>query len=171
METTPVLKKKSIYNIESEYIELMNKIEDAEGELSPELSQQLDITKAELEVKATNYGYLVMQLDTDTEQIDAEIKRLKAMKDAKARMQEELKTRVADAMKRFGIDKIEKNNLKLSFRKSSAISIAPDAKIPKQFLIVDLTPTVDKRALKTYVESGKKVKGVMVVENKSLQIK
>lgn len=171
METTPMLKKKSIYAIQGEYIELMNAIEDNEGELTEELSAQLDITKEQLEDKATSYCYLSKQIDVDTNQIDAEIKRLQAIKSAKVRLQEELEKRVTEALERFGITKVEHNNLKISFRKSKQLIILPDAKVPKQFNIVKMETVVDKKALKEYLESGKKVKGVSILEKQNLQIK
>lgn len=170
METT-LVKKKSIYNIQSDYIELMNQIEENEGELTEELSAQLDITKEQLEDKATSYCYLSKQIDVDTNQIDAEISRLQALKSAKVRLQEELKDRVTQAMIRFGIDKIERNNLKLSFRASKQLIIIEGSKIPKQFTIIKMNTVVDKAKLKAHIESGKKVKGVSIKENKNLQVK
>jgi hypothetical protein len=173
METNEVVlvRKKSIYNLQSEYIELMNQIEDNEGELTPELSTQLDITKEQLEDKATSYCYLTKQLDVDTDQIDVEIKRLQALKSAKVKLQEELKNRVSEAMQRFGIEKIEKNNLKLSFRKSESLIIDEDAKVPNEFVKIKMTESVDKVKLKEYIQSGKKIKGIVVVTNQNLQIK
>jgi hypothetical protein len=173
METNEIVlvRKKSIYNLQSEYIDLMNQIEDNEGELTPELSAQLDITKEQLEDKATSYCYLTKQLDADTDQIDAEIKRLQALKSAKAKLQEELKNRVAEAMQRFGIEKIEKNNLKLSFRKSESLLIDDDAKVPNQFVKIKMTESVDKVKLKEYIQSGNKINGILVITNQNLQIK
>jgi len=171
METTPLLKKKSIYNLQSEYIDLMNQIEDNEGELTPELSAQLDITKEQLEDKATSYCYLMKELSFDTAKIDAEISRLQALKSSKVKLQEQLEIRVSEAMKRFGIDNIDRNNLKLSFRASKQLIIAEGTKIPKQFQIVKMNTVVDKAKLKAHIESGKKVKGVSILEKKNLQIK
>lgn len=166
-----LVRKKSIFNIQSEYIELMNQIEDNEGELTPELSAQLDITKAELEVKATSYCYLMKELSSDTAKIDAEINRLQALKSSKVKLQAQLEERVSQAMIRFGIDNIDKNNLKLSFRASKQLIIAEGAKIPKQFQIVKMNTVIDKAKLKAHIDSGKKVKGVSILEKKNLQIK
>lgn len=170
METT-LVRKKSIFNIQSDYIELMNQIEDNEGEITPEISEQLDITREQLEDKATSYCYLSKQIDVDNDQIDAEISRLQALKSYKAKIQAELKERVSEAMVRFGIDKIEKNNLKLSFRASKQLIIIEGAKIPKKFQIVKMNTVVDKAKLKAHIDSGKKLKGVSILEKKNLQIK
>lgn len=170
-QQTTLVRKKSIYNLQSEYIELMNQIEDNEGELTPELSAQLDITKEQLEDKATSYCYLSKQLDIDTSQIDAEISRLQALKSSKVKLQAQLEDRVSQAMIRFGIDNIERNNLKLSFRASKQLIIAEGTKIPKQFQIVKMNTVVDKAKLKAHIESGKKVKGVSILEKKNLQVR
>lgn len=168
---TTLVRKKSIFNIQSDYIELMNQIEDNEGEITPEISEQLDITREQLEDKATSYCYLSKQIDVDNDQIDAEISRLQALKSYKAKIQAELKERVSEAMVRFGIDKIEKNNLKLSFRASKQLIIIEGTKIPKQFQIVKMNTVVDKAKLKAHIDSGKKLKGVSILEKKNLQIK
>ena len=44
--------EKSLYNINNEYLELINKVENLEGELTPELENALTINKSELEIKS-----------------------------------------------------------------------------------------------------------------------
>lgn len=71
--------KKSIFNIESEYLELMQEIEYAEGELTPELEERLTINKEDLEKKAVSYGYYIKTIDNDAVLVKTEIDRLQRM--------------------------------------------------------------------------------------------
>lgn len=170
METLP--QKRSIYQIENSYLELMYQIEDQFGELTDEQNTQLEITKAELENKGVQYAYLMKHIEGDTNTIEVEINRLQKIKKAKDKLYENLKERITKAMTTFGVENIEKSNLKLSLRKSEELIITEGAKIPKKFTKIKIPPpTVDKKLLKDYIKSGKKVKGVSILEKKNLQIR
>ena len=43
--------KKSLYHIETEYLTIINQVEELEGELTPELEEQLTINEKELQSK------------------------------------------------------------------------------------------------------------------------
>ena len=58
-------KRKSLFDIEQEYLELMSDIEDVEGELTPELEKRLEINKDDFETKMSNYRYMVKAQEAD----------------------------------------------------------------------------------------------------------
>ena len=64
--------KKSLYNIEKEYLDIANQLED--GELSEELEQALTINQAELQGKAVAYAYVIKESDDTVSAIDAELR-------------------------------------------------------------------------------------------------
>ena len=72
--------KKALYNIEREYLELAEQIEQAEGELTPELETALAITEGELQTKAVGYGFIIRESEGNIAIIDDELKRLTALK-------------------------------------------------------------------------------------------
>lgn len=170
-ENKPIVAKKSIYNIQQEYLDLMAEIEYYEGDLTPELAERLSINKEELETKSVNYGYVIRDNDFTVAQIDAEIERLTKIKKAKENATERLKITIADAMKAHGIEKVTNNNLTLSFRKSKVLVIEEGAKIPKKFIKKKITETADKTELKKAIEAGKTFLGIRIQENQNLQIK
>ena len=45
----------SLYKIETEYLELINQIELAEGEITEEISEQLEINESQLQGKSVAY--------------------------------------------------------------------------------------------------------------------
>ncbi|MDB5144213.1 MAG: hypothetical protein JWQ66_2926 [Mucilaginibacter sp.] len=165
--------KKSIYNISSDYMRLMDEIESNEGELTEDTESRLAITIDELENKAVSYGYIIRQYDFEMEQIAVEIARLNKISKGKLRIQSDLKNRISEAMLHFNMPKIQKNNLTLSFRKSEQLMIDEGAKVPKKFIkISEPVESVDKKALKEAVQSDEvKIEGIFILENQNLQIK
>lgn len=163
--------KKSIYNIQQEHLRLMAQIEDMEGEITPDVADSLNLTKEDFESKAVSYGYVIKQLDDDIEQLKTEIKRLTDIKDKKEILKELLKSRISNAMNLFSVEKIDKNNLKLSFRKSEQLFIQEDATIPLDFINTKEVETVDKAGLKAAIKAGQEFDGIWIEENKNLQYK
>lgn len=160
--------KKNLYQIEQQYLELAEQLED--GEFTEDLEQKLSITQEELQTKAVKYAYVIKDFEYDTEAIDKEIKRLQALKKSKTNALDRMKQAISDAMILFGIEKIETSIMKLSFRASKS-TIVDESRIPKKYLIKKVTYSPDKTAIKKDLESGKKIKGAELVTNKNLQIK
>lgn len=170
-DTLPVVAKRSIYNIRTEHLQLMQQIEDGFGEITPEIGAQLAISEKELQEKAVSYGYVIRQYDSEVDQIKQEMDRLKKMLDSKEKIKEELKERIKGAMIEFGITKIDHANLKLSIGTSKSVIVTEGAKIPKMFQVSKTTVTADKKALKIVLEAGQTFDGITLSENKNLQIK
>ena len=72
--------KKSLYHIETEYLTIINQVEELEGELTPELEQQLTINEKELQGKSIAYLEFIGSKEVLNTRIDDEIKRLQAIK-------------------------------------------------------------------------------------------
>lgn len=159
----------NLFNIKQEYINLVNTIIDNNGELSPELSQALAINETELKEKAINYGYVIKSFEYDNDIIDAEIKRLKALKEQKEKAIQKLKDAVSNAMNLYSIEKVESPALKLSFRKSESVEISEN--LDKRFMIEKITLHPDKVAIKEAIKKGEQVDGAVLVINQNLQIK
>lgn len=159
----------NLFNIKQEYINLVNTIIDNNGELSPELSQALAINETELKEKAINYGYVIRSFEYENDIIDAEIKRLKVLKEQKEKAIQKLKDAVSDAMNLYGIEKVESPALKLSFRKSESVEISEN--LDKRFMIEKVTLQPDKVAIKEAIKKGEQVEGAVLVINQNLQIK
>jgi hypothetical protein len=75
----------NLFNIQQSYIGIVQQLIQSEGEISPELSEALEITQAKLQEKAVNYGFVVKSLDAEISIIDAEIKRLQEIKTQRSR--------------------------------------------------------------------------------------
>tara|TARA_R110000868_G_scaffold88938_1_gene247803 strand:+ start:719 stop:1210 length:492 start_codon:yes stop_codon:yes gene_type:complete len=162
---------KNIFQIKEHYIDILRVIYEAEGEITPEIENELNITESEFQEKAINYAYIIKKLETDNLVIEAEIKRLKVIKDKNAAIIEKLEGRVVDAMKLFGADKVESPLVKLSLRKSESVNISDESRLSDNFFTTKITKTVSKTALKDAIKSGADISGAELVTNFNLQIK
>ena len=160
---------KTLFEITQEVIELASLLE--EGEFTPELEQQLAITREELENKSINYARVIKQVESDVLTIEKEMSRLLDLKDAKTKVIDRMKESVSNAMQLFKVEKIETPLIKLSFRKSEVLTIEDETKINKIFIKTKETKTIDKAKIKALIKAGHIVKGAKIVEKQNLQIK
>lgn len=159
----------TLYNITKE-IRLLT-LELEEGELTPELEQALVITQEQLQEKSIQYAYAIRNLEIDSNAIDNEIKRLKAMKESKDKAIDRMKEAVKSAMLASGIDKIESSLFKLSLRRSEAVEVVNIDQLPESLVTVKKTVSADKTKIKFLIKNGVPVEGAILTENYSLQIK
>lgn len=161
----------NLYGIEQTYLRIASDLLDNGGELTPELEQALELNKENLEVKSAKYAYIVKKYDDEVSLIDNEIKRLTELKNAREKAQEKLKERVKNAMILFGYTEIQSQNIKLSFRKSTALVITDEKAIPAKYKKKVSVVKIDNAAIKNDINAGKKVKGAHVDTKQNLQIR
>ena len=161
--------KKSLYNIEKEYLEIANQLED--GELSPELETALAINEKELQGKAIAYAYVIKDSEDTVSVIDAEIKRLQGLKKTEQNKVTRLKETISNAMDLYEITEIKTETLKLNFRRSEGVVGSND------YLTDDLVTIIPEQrkpnlvAIKAAIKEGIEIEGYSIEERYSLQIK
>jgi hypothetical protein len=161
----------NIFKIQQQYASIINQVIEAEGELSEELIQAIEINETDLKEKAVNYGYAIRMFEFDNTIVDEEIKRLQALKKLNNKKAEWLERTISNAMQQFGIEKVESPTLKLSFRKSESTEIVNEAQIDDKFMTIKTTKTPNKTAIKEAIKNGEVVEGAVLVTNFNLQIK
>ncbi len=169
-----VVKKKSLFNIESEYLRLAESIIENEGVLDADQEAALAINKEELETKAVNYALVIKSSENRASEIDKEVKRLQKMKKVQDNLTERLKTAVSNAMKLYEVEEIQGEFIKLNFRKSSAVIMETDfdvKKLPAKFRETVTTIKAKSADIKSALNAGEKVEGFFIEERKNLQIK
>ena len=159
----------NIYNLTTQAKQIALLLE--EGEFTQEIEQALIITQEQLQAKAIDYTYVIKNFEADSQAIDNEIKRLKAMKEAKDKAIDRMKEAVRNAMLASGIDKIESSLFKLSLRRSEAVEVVNIDQLPEILVTVKKTVSADKVKIKEAIKSGLTVEGANLIENFNLQIK
>lgn len=122
----------NIYQIKTELLDIFDQIEENEGELTPELEEQLTITQEDFKEKIESYTNVIKHLNDDITSIKAEQKRLKDLSDRKEKTIERLKTIIIEAVEEFGDTK--KSGVKffdygtgqVSIRNSKAVNVDDD---------------------------------------------
>ena len=122
----------SIYNIQQNLLDIFNQIEENYGEITPELEEQLNISKDEFEDKIKSYTCVIHQLESDLCAIKEEKARLDSIKKSKEKTIESLKRIMVEAIQLFGNTSksgtkfIDYGTGKVSLRKSESIEIDDD---------------------------------------------
>ena len=161
----------NIYQIQNEFQLIIAEVINNEGEITPELETALTINKEQLQSKAIDYSYVIKQLDSDCEQIDAELKRLQQLKKVRTNLAERLKNTISDAMNLYEVEKIETPLIKLSFRNSESVEITNESQLDPCFIVTKTVSSPDKKAIKDAIKNGVLVTGATISYNKNLQIK
>lgn len=160
----------TLFNIKDEYRKIADAIIEAGGELTPELNEALVINQAQLMEKAANYGYIIKQGEYEIDMLDSEIERLTALKKSRQGMIDRLKTTISDAMELYGVQKLESDTIKLSFRKSEAVEITDEKAIPSEYKVPQ-PDKISKSAIKEAIKKGEAIPGAAMVTNFNLQVK
>ena len=163
--------KLSLYNIEQNYLNLVENLIENGGELTPELETELEITKQDLQNKGICYGFIVKELEGNIDLIDLEIKRLNALKKPLVNSIDRLKNNLSQAMQMFEVTELKTPLLKINFRKSESVEIEDLALLDSNYIKVVTTKTADKVAIKDAIKQGENVQGAVLVTNQNLQIK
>jgi hypothetical protein len=140
-------------------------------ELTPELEQELLINQEQLQSKGINYAKVIANYQSESDAIDAEIKRLKAMKDSRDKKVTWLTESLKKAMLVSGIEKIESPLFKISLRRSEAVEVEIPEALPVDWQLKKISITADKVAIKKAIKEGYSITGARLVENFNLQIK
>ena len=159
----------NLYEITEEALYLSTLLETEE--LTAELEEALHINQFQLQEKVGNYAKVIANYQAESDAIDQEIKRLKAMKDSREKKIEWLKESVKKAMLVSGIEKLESVLFKISVRRSEAVEVDLVEALPNAFQNVKNVVTADKVAIKEAIKRGENVTGARLVENFNLQIK
>ena len=161
--------KTTLYEIESEYINLINDIENAEGEITDEQNELLIINESQLKGKTMAYLEVIKSKEAFNSNIDNEIKRLQAMKKQNNNLVNRLNNSLLDAVKLYG--DITSGLTTFTTRKSESVTIEDEEKISQDFKTQKLVISVDKLAIKKAIKDGINVPGASISTNFNLRIK
>lgn len=157
--------KVSLYNIleAEEFIDRMKDEDDTELE---EYSKTLAIQEKN-KVNAI-VGFL-RETEITAESAEMESKRLAEIAKFYKNRVERVKKSVAWAMESHGVEKIETDMFRLSFRKSEAIVVDDVERLQDEYVVVK--KQADKTAIKKAIKDGINVEGARVIVNNNLIIK
>ena len=160
--------KQSLYNIIEEQRYTLEQIEIMEGELTPELEEQLTINANQLESKSMAYLEVIKTKDAFNLLLTDEIKRLQALKKRSDNLVVRLKDNLLIAVKTFG--DFEVGFTKFSTRKSTTIEVEDVNQLPDEFKTIKVTEAANKAEIKKYLKDGAEIIGCSIKEHQNLKI-
>jgi len=149
-------------------LDLLADIEENDGELTDEFLAQLEITNEELAEKSEGYLAIIKQREALDVQIKEEIKRLQAMKKANDNLVSRLKNSLLNAVNIFG--EFEVGLVKFWTRKSTSVYVEDVNSLPKEFKVVKVTESADKKEIAKALKSGEEIEGCSLQTNFNLKI-
>lgn len=160
-----------LYEIPEEYRKLLEgvQVDEETGEILG--TDALVEFAGDLNETIKNTGLYLFELDSEAQQIDAQIKRLKARKDGMKRRADTLKNLMLDAMTSSGLKKVSDPLVTVYLRKSTATIVDNMELIPKDLLRVKVETSPDLVAISKTIKSGIEVPGAHLEERQNVNIK
>lgn len=157
--------KETLYEI----VDAIQAVSDLDDE---NITEYLDSLEMQLQVKSENILKLERHLTTQSEVIDAEIKRLQNLKKSYSSKAKNIKDYVQYQMESNGIEKIETPVGNLSLRKTTSVEITDESLLKKEFVVTKTTSKPDKKAIMKALKNGEDVGGGATIRRyKTLLVK
>lgn len=154
-----------------EIIPALKKLEDLQESSQEDLTEYLDGVQLQLNDKVNGIVRFQKNMEANASAIDIEIARLSKLKSIYENTASRLKDYMGYELQKNGIEKLETEIAKLSFRKSESLKVTDEKLIPSEFVQIKEYKTVDKLAVKKAIKEGRQIDGAVLIENKNLQIK
>lgn len=160
-----------LYEIPEEYRKVLEgvQVDEETGEILG--TDALVEFAGDLNETIKNTGLYLFELDSEAQQIDAQIKRLKSRKDGMKRRADTLKNLMLDAMTSSGLKKVSDPLVTVYLRKSTATIVDNIELIPKDLLRVKVETSPDLVAISKTIKSGIEVPGAHLEERQNVNIK
>lgn len=162
---------KSLYNITAAQIRLNDAIEAAEGELTPELEEELQINASELEARAEDYAASILDAEANVAAIRTEEERLAKLLRSYVRRADVLRRRLAEAFVTLDVRRLTAGKYALFVHASTAVHIDDEAALPEHYVVTKTTRTADKKLIAQAIKGGEDVPGARLETRNNLRIK
>lgn len=130
-------------------------------------SEKLDSLQLEREKKIEGSGLWLKNLKAEVIALKAEEKAFKERRETAEKNIDGLKRWLAYALNG---QKFETPRLKISYKASEVLDIAPDAIVPDEYMRYK-EPEINKAELKKAVKDGLEIEGVELIKKNNIQIK
>ena len=177
------MEKLTLYTLTERQAQIEDLLLENGGELTPEVEELLNDNAEALAVKVDGYNHILRRLEGFAAQAKAEVDRLTKLRRTAENGAKSLKAHIASVMAAQGIEKLESDTCKITWRKSTAVEVTDEdalllpfkntIEVLRQNLPGYLTVevSINKTALKEAINAGKPVAGAEIVENRNIQIR
>lgn len=164
----------ALYQLQGQWLELAQKLSDMDMDADT-IRDTIEGSDEQMAVEEKLQGYelVARNFEAPLPAIDAEIKRLQALKKAIASRSERLRARVLETMQMMGTQKIACPLFELRIQKNpAALDVYESELVPAEFWHTPApTSVLDKDALKAVLKEGREIQGARLTQGESLRIK
>ncbi len=171
IETINPIKSPSLYRLTGDLLDALGDItvDPETGEVTG--FERFDALVIDTEAKIVNCGLALRHFDDMTNEIDAEIKRLRKRKEVIQKASERMQNRMLAAMRIMDTKKISSAILTVTARKSSCVDIYDQSQLDPRFFKTKEVKTVSKDLIEKTLKAGEDVQGARIKENYTIQIR
>lgn len=162
----------TLYELKGKLHEMAEKLSnmDLDAQTIADTIEGSDIQCA-IEEKAQGYEMVARSFEAPIPAIDAEIKRLQALKKASQSRADALRKKLHDAMIEMQIEKIKSPLFEIRRQKNPvAVEVYNIDLIPFEYWRTP-DPEVDKAGLKAALQAGKEIEGARLTQSEGLRVK
>ena len=161
----------NLYDIATEYRLLADKLMDADLDEQTKLDT-LEAIGGDLEVKIKNIGYLIRQLDAESEMAKAEAKRISNMAATRANASKRLNEWLLTGMLAAGKEEVitPAFTVKLKRNPPSVIITNPEL-VPNEYIRIKIEQEPNKQLISTTLKAGITVPGCHLESKQTVVIK
>lgn len=164
----------ALYQLTDQYRELMHRLDgmDLDAQTIADTIEASGLTDA-LQDKAQGVEMVARAATQYVPAIDAEIARLTALKAARERVADGLRSYLKRNMEAAGIEKIECPLFKIAIQKNPpAVEIFDQLSLPAKYMVTPKppAPAPDKKAIAAAIKAGEEVTGARLTQSTRLRI-
>ncbi|HBG8547967.1 TPA: siphovirus Gp157 family protein [Clostridioides difficile] len=153
----------TLYELTTDLLEIEEGLTEITGNEVEKLEEIKEIIKQEIQNKNTRIVSVIIDIDSDINSLDLEIKRMQELKKIKKNSLDRLKNNIKECMELLGIKKVETFLGNISIRKSAgSLVIEDEEKIPAIYKTVEQVVKVDKNTIKDFIKKGHEVEGCRI---------
>lgn len=163
--------KQTVFTIAQEFTEFFDSLPDT-GELSEEDIGRFNFLQNKMDGKQKSTIEFYKQLGMNNENIDKEMKRLKALKFSNRNTMDKLEFLIDFGLKKRNIRKVDFGTCSATYRKNPPrVEIIDEAKIPDLYKKEETVIKIDKTKIKDFLKAGNELEGATLIQEEKLKIK
>lgn len=162
-------KKNTLMQRVDDRLALWATIYNMDGEVDQFIEKWLTDVETGLAHKVDNYKFILDELETESDRLDDEAKKLKAASDTVDRIATALKDRIKFVMDKMATDDLSGNLWRFKLANTKPALEIDEGKLPPQYLIEVISKEPDKDRIRSLLELGEKIPGCQLEPKKSLR--
>lgn len=154
-----------LYEISEQYRSIQDMADDEDESMILAIADTMEGIEAEFKDKAAVVVAVALNIESDLDAIDVQIKRLQDKKKSIINRSDRLRSYLRHNMEATGIDKISCPLFSITLSKpSKLVQIDSESDIPKAFVRTKITTAPDKIAIAKALKDGEPVLGASLVD-------